>query len=169
VTDDWQQRVDRLWSSFDPEEAGPFVSAMTRLAAERPEEDPDALFELGGAHDATDSPHEAIRLYRRALAAGLPHPRARQATIQLASSLRVIGQPAEAVALLEEELSARGDELDDAARAFLALALNDLGRGDDALALLLRSLAPHLPQYGRSVRFYADALGRRPNARPSND
>lgn len=160
MTDTWQQRVDRLWSSFDPDEAGPFVSAMTALAAEKPG-DPIALFELGGAHDATDSTREAIRLYREALEAGLTEPQARQATIQLASSLRVAGRADEAADLLEQELRERSDDLDDAVRAFLALALHDLGRSDEAVGLLLTTVAGHLSQYARSVRHYADAVVRR--------
>ncbi|BDI23845.1 tetratricopeptide repeat protein [Herbiconiux sp. L3-i23] len=154
---EWRRRVDRLWSSFDPDEAGPFVAAMTALAEERPD-DPVALFELGGAHDSTGSTPRAVELYRRALALGLSGPERRQAVIQLASSLRAIGQPDEAVALLEPELAAEHDEFDDAVRAFLALALHDVGRAGEGLALTIDALVPHLPRYGRSLSFYARDL-----------
>lgn len=164
MTDDWQDRVDRLWSSFDPDEGQPFVGAMAALAAERPG-DPVALFELAGAHDATNSTTTAIDLYREALDTGLPQPLARQAVIQLASSLRISGSPAEAVTLIEQELADRSDDLDDPARAFLALALHDTGRDADAVALLVETLAPHLTRYRTSLVGYARELrSRHPGA-----
>ena len=61
---------------------------------------------------------------------------------------------------VRHELDQGSDELDDAARAFLALALHDLGRHDEALALALTALAPHLPRYQRSLANYAGLLGR---------
>ena len=39
--------------------------------------------------------------------------------------------------------------------AFLALALHDVGRHDEALAVSLSALAPHLPRYQRSLTNYA--------------
>jgi hypothetical protein len=58
----------------------------------------------------------AVPLYRKALARGLPAGRRRRAVIQLGSSLRNIGEPAEAAALLAAELGRESDELDDAVR-----------------------------------------------------
>ncbi len=58
--------------------------------------------------------------------------RRRRAMIQLASSLRNLGRPEESVALLTTELDAGSDHLDDAVRAFLALALTDVGREREA-------------------------------------
>jgi len=48
--------------------------------------------------------------------------------------------------------------LDDAVRAFLALALTDVGREREAVSLALGALAPHLPRYQRSLGNYARAL-----------
>jgi hypothetical protein len=62
------------------------------------------------------------------------------------------------VALLRAELDAGPDELDDAVRAFLALALVDTGREREAVALALAALAPHLPRYQRSLAAYARLL-----------
>jgi hypothetical protein len=47
------------------------------------------------------------------------------------------------------------DELDDAVRGFLALALVDVGREREAVTLALTALAPHLPRYQRSLANYA--------------
>ena len=78
--------------------------------------------------------------------------------IQLASSLRNLGEAEESVALLTEELAAGSDELDDAVRAFLALALTDAGRCPEAVSHALTALAPHLPRYQRSLAAYAQQL-----------
>lgn len=154
----WQQRVDALWALFDSYEPDAFVTEMTRLVSERPADDALAASELGGAYDSTGHSDLAVPHYRRALELGLDEDRRRQVVIQLASSLRNMGQESESIALLEGELDARTDELDDAVRAFLALALVDAGREREAAAIALEALAPHLPRYQRSVKDYAQAL-----------
>lgn len=78
--------------------------------------------------------------------------------IQLASSLRNLGQVAESIALLRAEREAGSDELDDAVTAFLALALADAGGEREAVSLALSALAVHLPRYQRSVTDYARLL-----------
>jgi len=85
-------------------------------------------FERAAAQDSTGHADLAVPLYREALQQGLTGERRRRAVIQLASSLRNIGQPEESVTLLTRELDAGSDHLDDAVRAFLALALLDTGR-----------------------------------------
>jgi len=99
-----------------------------------------------------------VPLYREALERGLSGERRRRAVIQLASSLRNLGEAYESVALLEAELNAGSDHLDDAVRAFLALALADTGREREAAAHALTALAPHLPRYQRSLANYAQLL-----------
>ena len=97
-------------------------------------------------------------LYRQALDAGLAGSRRRQAVIQLASSLRVIGDAAGSVALLRAEKAAASDELDGAVSAFLTLSLLDAGAPREAVSVALTALAPHLPMYQRSVTSYASEL-----------
>ena len=82
----------------------------------------------------------------------------RQATIQMASSLRNLGRAGESIALLEAEIDAASDELDGAVRAFLALALVDAGRERDAVATSLLALSRYLPRYNRSLDNYAREL-----------
>ncbi|UXN64827.1 tetratricopeptide repeat protein [Phyllobacterium sp. A18/5-2] len=101
---------------------------------------------------------QAAPLYRQALAAGLAGQLRRRATIQLASTLRNLGQADESIALLTAEQQAGSDELDDAVTAFLALSLVDTGREREAVALALTALARHLPRYNRSLAGYAGAL-----------
>jgi hypothetical protein len=72
--------------------------------------------------------------------------------------LRNLGKPQEAVELLSAEVRATSDELDGAVDAFLALALADLGREREALAISLTALSRYLPRYNRSLARYASKL-----------
>jgi hypothetical protein len=132
---------------------------VVAVSLERPADDPIALFEHGSAFDSTGHPGEAVDHYRAALRAGLSGQRRRRATIQLASSLRNLGQADESVALLTAELESGSDDLDDAVRAFLALALTSAGHERAAVAQALTALAPHLTRYNRSLAAYAAELG----------
>jgi hypothetical protein len=76
----------------------------------------------------------------------------------MSSSLRNLGRPEESVALLTAEMDAGSDHLDDAVRATLALALTDVGREREAVALAVGALARHLPRYQRSMANYARQL-----------
>jgi hypothetical protein len=155
---DWEDRIAAAWSGLDDAEPRGFVERIDALAAERPEGDAAALFERGCAQDSTGHPELAVPLYRAALAARLGGLRRRRATIQLASSLRVMGLVDDSIALLTPELDAPVDALTDAVRAFLALALAERGREREALSMTLVALARHLPRYNRSLARYAQAL-----------
>ncbi|MEU6934023.1 tetratricopeptide repeat protein [Streptomyces sp. NPDC046385] len=172
-TGDWERRVDALWAALDTyEDPAEFRARIAELADERPADDPAALFERGAAHDSTGLPEEAVRLYQRALDAGLTGLRRRRAVIQLASSLRNLGRPDRSVELLTEERAIPAERLDadetalaGAVDAFLALALADTGRDREAASLALGALAPLLPRYNRSLAYYARALlGTEPDA-----
>lgn len=157
-TNNWEDRLAGLWADIDEYDEGDFVTTMEALVAERGPGDPVGLFELAGSYDSTGRTDLAVPLYREALAGGLDPDRRRRAVIQLASSLRNLGHPDESVALLTGEAEAGSDELDDAVAGFLALALADVGREREALALALAALAPHLPLYTRSLSNYARML-----------
>lgn len=154
----WQDRVDAVWAddTLAPDDV---VRAIDTLASERPADDPVALFERAGARDSAGRESEAEVLYRRALELGLDDERRARATIQLASTIRNLGQVPEALALLREEYErAPGTPMHDAAAAFYALALVSAGQADRAASVALRALAPHLPRYTRSVRGYAEEI-----------
>ncbi|MEU7390687.1 tetratricopeptide repeat protein [Streptomyces tanashiensis] len=162
---DWETRVTALWERLDDHEPADFRARVAALAAERPADDPAALFEQGAAHDSTGMPEEAVTFYRRALGLGLTGLRRRRAVIQLASSLRNLGRPDRSVELLTAERDLPADRLDadeqalsGAVDAFLALALADTGRDREAASLALGALAPLLPRYNRSLAYYARAL-----------
>ncbi|MEU6919022.1 tetratricopeptide repeat protein [Streptomyces olindensis] len=166
MNQDWEDRVTALWGRFDEyaetaRDEARFRADVDVLVAELPEGSPLGPFEQACAWDSTGHSDKAVPLYREALARGLadvsPY-KARRTKIQLASSLRNIGQAEEGVRLLEAELDAPSDELDDAVRACLALCLSSLGRDREALSLALGALAPHLPRYQRSMANYARLL-----------
>jgi tetratricopeptide (TPR) repeat protein len=131
---------------------------MEQPAAEQPIDSPVALFERASELDSAGHTDQAVPLYRRALALGLADPRRRRAVIQLASSLRALGEAAASVELLRAERARGSDELDDAVSAFLALALASTGAEREALALALTALARHLPRYQRSLERYAGQI-----------
>lgn len=159
----WHERVAEFWSRADETDAERMRAELEALVAERPALDPDALFARASLHDFLGEEDAAIPLYRAALEAGLAPPLRSQAVIQLASSLRNVGDPSGAIAALRSIDSA--DELAPAAEAFLALALFDDGKPAEALRAALQRLAPALPAYSRAVDAYASALHAPPRVR----
>ena len=91
-------------------------------------DDPVALYHLGSAHDSAGHEAEAVEPYRRALAVGLDPDMALAARIQLASTLRNLGETRESVEILEAAVAEHPQHR--AARMFLALALVSDGRCD---------------------------------------
>ena len=154
----WEARLAALWKSIDDHAPDDFIVLIDRMADELPGDSAVGLFERGAARDSTGHPELAVPLYRSALAAGLVGIRRRRAVIQMASSLRNLGDPERAAAMLTDELNGPSDELDQAVRAFLALALVDLGREREAVALSLTALSTYLPRYNRSLARYAPGL-----------
>ncbi|MEP7206612.1 MAG: tetratricopeptide repeat protein [Casimicrobiaceae bacterium] len=165
----WELRLVALWTGIETFEAPAFVAQIDGLTAELPSSSPIGRFERASALDSTGRPDLAIPMYRAALDAGLTGLRRRRATIQLASSLRNVGNAADAADLLFAELNADSDELDGAVRAFLALALVDLGREREAVGVSLEALSRYLPRYNRSLARYARAVATscRDTANPS--
>lgn len=155
---DWERRSDALWASLDELPEEDFVAKIEALVAELPPGSAIGLFERACAFDSTGHSDLAVPLYSQALEGGLTGERHRRAVIQLASSLRNLGRADEGIALLSAERDAGSDQLDDAVRAFLALALADVGREREAASIALRALAPHLPRYQRSLANYARLL-----------
>lgn len=158
TTPEWEGRVAEAWATFDERTDEENRALIESLVAELPPDSAIASFERACVFDSTDASDLAVPLYQDALARGLPAGRRRRAVIQLASSLRNIGRADESVALLTEELDEPSDELDDAVRAFLALALTDVGREREAVSHALTALGPHLPRYQRSLANYARLL-----------
>ncbi|WP_162943610.1 tetratricopeptide repeat protein [Arthrobacter celericrescens] len=154
--DNWEARVKDFWQRTDDADTVGTLAAMKALVAEKPHDDAAAVYEWASVHDFLGRESEAIPLYERALELGLDDSRRPQACIQLASSLRNVGRPDEAIRLLEGFPG--GGIVGDAPDAFRALALFDAGLPGDALRVALAALAKTLPLYGGAVRRYADEL-----------
>jgi len=159
----WEQRIDEVWDAAANELVDDEVIArIDAIAAERGEDDARAEFERAGARDSAGRPDEAIPLYRRALDLGLDAEHEPQAIIQLASSLRNVGETGEALALLERaHEDAAESPYRDAIAAFHALALASSGAPHRALSIALLALVPHLPRYHRSMTAYAHEIAER--------
>jgi len=158
----WESRLAALWRAIDRYEPQAFVKQIELLVTELPSKSAIGLFERASAQDSTGHSDLAVPLYRAALNAGLSGLRRRRATIQLASSLRNLGYASEAADLLFAEINAPSDELDGAVRAFLALALVDLGREREAVAHGLLALSKYLPRYNQSLAHYANEIAAAP-------
>ncbi|WP_435745551.1 tetratricopeptide repeat protein [Microbacterium sp. PMB16] len=153
----WDERIDDVWADAAGDEVGDeTIARIDALAAERGEDDARAEFERGGARDSAGRPVEAVALYRRALSLGLDEEHRSQCVIQLASSLRNLGEFDDALDIIraEEERSADGPYRD-AVAAVHALILASAGRPAQGLSVALLALVPHLPRYHRSMTAYA--------------
>jgi thioredoxin-like negative regulator of GroEL len=155
---EWEERVAKAWEQLDELDEADFLALIDGLAGQAPSTGGAGAFEKAAAFDSTGHSDLAVPLYREALDLGLQGERRRRAVIQMASSLRNLGEPEESVELLSAEIEAGSDPLDDAVRGFLALALVDVGREREAVSHALTALAPHLPRYRRSLGNYAQSL-----------
>ncbi|WP_419818854.1 tetratricopeptide repeat protein [Glaciibacter flavus] len=160
MTDAWDERVAAVWaaaagSMVDDE----VIAAIDVLAAERGTDDARAEFERAGARDSAGRPGEAVPLYAHALELGLDDEHRPQAVIQMASSIRNLGDAGRALALLDDEYRDHPDApFRDEVSAFLALALASAGEERRAASVALLALAPHLRRYTRSMTAYAREL-----------
>ena len=164
---DWERRSAQAWARIEDYlgpgrgRGGRIPGADRRTGRRAAAGQPAGRLRAGRAWDFTGHSGQAVPLYREALAGGLAGMRRRRAVIQLASSLRNIGQADEAVRLLIAEQASNDPDaavLADALSAFLALRLADVGREREAVSVALSALAPHLPRYQRSLASYARAL-----------
>ena len=158
---EWEQRLADLWASIDDLSEEAFLKTMELLVAELPADSAVAAFERAGSLDSTGHSDLAVPLYRRALELGLAGQRRRRAVIQMASSLRNLGQASESVALLTAERERESDDLDDAVSATLALALVDVGREREAVSVAVLALSRHMTRYRRSLANYARLISDR--------
>jgi Tetratrico peptide repeat len=158
---EWEQRLADLWASIDELGEEAFLKKMELLVAELPADSAVAAFERAGSLDSTGHSDLAVPLYRKALELGLEGQRRRRAVIQMASSLRNLGQASESVALLTAERERESDDLDDAVSATLALALVDVGREREAVSVAVLALSRHMTRYRRSLANYARLISDR--------
>ena len=161
---DWETRVAAVWKIADTLTPQELVRTVDALANERAVDDPFAQFERACARDTAGIEDGAEPLYRAALASGrLDASRHARASIQLASTLRHLGQFDESEQLLLAQLDrckaeGPGAALHDEVRAVLCFTWLGQGKAVAAAALALETLAPHLTRYGRSMAANARAI-----------
>ncbi|GAA2497766.1 hypothetical protein Ahu01nite_038380 [Winogradskya humida] len=158
ITTEWEERVTAAWASMEERSEAEFLMLIEELVKELDPEHPVGLFERACSLDSTGHSDLAVPLYTQAIELGLTGYRRRRASIQLASSLRNVGDLQRSVAILEAERELPADELSDAVAAVLALVLTDAGREREAVSIAVGALAPHLPRYQRSMANYARLL-----------
>lgn len=157
--DDWETRVAEAWTAVPDLSDDDALALIDALVAEKGEQDAAAAFEAASIRDSLGFEREAEALYRRALRLGLDDARRPRAVIQLASTIRNLGEFDESIDLLSEWLAENERHpLAGAAKAFLALALTSAGRPVEGVAVALDALAALLPRYNRSVAGYAAEL-----------
>ena len=156
----WDDRIEQVWAQASGDEVGDdTIARIDALAAERGPGDARAEFERAGARDSAGRPAEAVDLYRRALALGLDEEHRPQCVIQLASSLRNLGDYDEALRVIRaEEERAPDGPYRDAVAVVHALILASSGRPARGLSVALLALVPHLPRYHRSMTAYAHEI-----------
>ena len=103
--EDWEQRASGAWASLDQRSEVEFLVRIENLASELPADSGVGSFLRAASLDSTGHPDLAVPMYRHSLDLRLTSTRPRRAVIQLATSLRNLGQPAESVALLAAELA----------------------------------------------------------------
>jgi cyanophycin synthetase len=156
-----EEALTALWEVEDPSER---IRLAEELAAAHPD-DARITYELAGTHDAAGEEDLAVALYERALAAGLREPHRHRAQIQLASSLRNLGQVQAAESVIEDVAARHPESLGVA--AFRALVQHDAGHASQALADLLTAVVaastdPDVARYRRALTASASALREHP-------
>ncbi|MFL6150794.1 MAG: tetratricopeptide repeat protein [Ornithinibacter sp.] len=151
---------DEIAALWDLPDAAARVDAAAALHAAHPG-DARIAYEYAGTHDSAGDEAAAVPLYRQALAAGLREPHRHRAQLQLASSLRNLHRPDEAVTLVDDVAARHPDSLGVA--AFRALVRHDAGAPTRALAELLAAIAttstdPDVVRYRRALTDYAAEL-----------
>ncbi|MGL5912197.1 MAG: tetratricopeptide repeat protein, partial [Phycicoccus sp.] len=154
-----ESAIAALWA-LDDERAR--IDAARALRRAHPD-DARIAFEYGGAYDSAGDEAGAVPLYREALAAGLREPYRHQAQVQLASSLRNLGEHEAAREVIAEAAARHPDSLGIA--AFRALVEHSAGDPAGALHGLLSTLAAtstdaDVALYRRAIAAYADELTR---------
>ncbi len=116
---------------------------------------PVLTYELAGAFDTAGEEAQALPLYEQALELGLDGEPLRRCLCQYGSTLRWLGKLDASLAVLDQAqtMFPRSESV----AVFRALTLNELGRADEAVGLLLATVARHgaVTDLGR----YADGLG----------
>lgn len=132
----------------------PTIDAFLDVLAQH-SEDPDVLYEVGGAYDTAGEELTALGYYEHAMQAGLAGDTLRKCLLQYGSTQRNLGRFEQSLATFAYA-RARFPE-SESLRVFQALTLHAAGRPDRALAVMLELVAdrmrtPEIVRYEAAIR-----------------
>ncbi|MEH7387193.1 tetratricopeptide repeat protein [Bacillus sp. JJ1521] len=124
-------------------------------------EDPELNYQVAWSYDVLGLEVEAVPFYEKAITLGLEGEDLEGALLGLGSTYRTLGEYEKSEAVL-----LRGTEQfpeNHAMKAFYAMVLYNLGRHQEAMGFLLKSLTgtskdTSIQKYKRAIEFYADNL-----------
>lgn len=137
----------------DRADMAPTIAYFEALLSQHPDH-PVLIYEVAGAYDTAGEEAKARGLYERALKLGIEGDPLRRCLCQYGSTLRWLGELDSSLAVLQGARTTF--PASESVRVFEALTLNELGRADEAVGLLLGVVAQHgdATDLGR----YADGL-----------
>lgn len=144
------------------EEGTPQARERLVSLVDRYPQDATIAYQTAWAHDSVGLEAEAVPFYERALnGSGLSAEDRHGAFLGLGSTYRVLGRYDLSLATLRRGLEEFPDN--PALRAFLAMALYNVGESREAVRTLLKVTAttsadPQVQNYRRAIEYYADNL-----------
>lgn len=140
MTPELEQAIRLGYEHRDRDDMAPTIAYFEDLLARHPDH-PVLVLEVAGAYDTDGQEERARALYERALDLGLSGDPLRRCLCQYGSTLRWLGRLDDSLTVLQQARRTFPDS--DAVRIFLALTLNEAGRGDAATAELLTVITSH--------------------------
>lgn len=158
-----QSRLREIFAARDRADMQPTIDAFLAVLVEHPDE-PEVLYEVGGAYDTAGEEQTAAGYYERAMAAGLDGDALRRCLLQYGSTLRNLGRLDESLAVLEGARARFPGS--DSLKVWHATSLHEAGRHDAAFAIMLELVADRvrseeLLRYEAALRGNAAYLAER--------
>ena len=157
---------DRLIEAVRLRENGHLEEARALLLSlvEGSPDNPAVLYQCAWVHDKMGLERDAVPFYEAAIEKGLDGADLHGALLGLGSTYRCLGEYAKAETTLRRGCAAFPESR--ANEVFLAMALHNLERHDEAMEVLLRNLAEtstdeSIARYGRAIAYYAGRLNER--------
>jgi tetratricopeptide (TPR) repeat protein len=140
LTPELARAVKLGYERRDRANMAPTIDYFEELLAQHPDH-AILTYEVAGAYDTAGEEAKAKAGYQRALELGIEGDPLRRCLCQYGSTLRWLGELDASLAILERaRVEFPGSE---SVRVFHALTLNELGRTDEAVGLLLGIVAQH--------------------------
>jgi tetratricopeptide (TPR) repeat protein len=140
LTPELEQAIALGYERRDRDHMAPTIAYFEALLAQYPDH-PVLTYEVAGAYDTAGEEARAKIFYEHALELGIVGDARRQCLCQYGSTLRWLGELQASLAVLEQARAEFPES--ESVRVFQALTLNELGRSDDAVGLLLGIVAEH--------------------------